>query len=88
MMDASPKFWTQMGETFQQNLAQSWGKAMESFQTMDLGGLQPEGAPAMPALKFHPDKLQALQGQYFKEASEIWNQSIHNSLQIKDRRFS
>ena len=88
MMDASPKFWTQMGETFQQSLAQSWGKAMESFQTMDLGGLQPEGAPAMPALKFHPDKLQALQGQYFKDASEIWNQSLHNSLQVKDRRFS
>jgi polyhydroxyalkanoate synthase len=88
MMDASPQFWTQMGETFQQSLAQSWGKAMESFQTMDLGGLQPEGAAAMPALKFHPDKLQALQGQYFKDASEIWNQSLHNSLQIKDRRFA
>jgi polyhydroxyalkanoate synthase subunit PhaC len=88
MMDASPQFWTQMGETFQQSLAQSWGKAMESFQTLDLGGLQPEGAPSMPALKFHADKLQALQGQYFQEASEIWNQSLRNSLQLKDRRFS
>ena len=88
MMDESPQFWTQMGETFQQNLAQSWGKAMESFQTMDLGGLKPEGAPAMPALKFHADKLQGLQAQYFKDASEVWNQSIHNSLQVKDRRFS
>jgi polyhydroxyalkanoate synthase len=88
MMDESPQFWTQMGETFQQNLAQSWGKAMESFQTMDLGGLQPEGAPAVPALKFHADKLQGLQAQYFKDASEVWNQSIHNSLQVKDRRFS
>ena len=88
MMDESPQFWTQMGETFQQNLAQSWGKAMESFQTMDLGGLQPEGASAVPALKFHADKLQGLQAQYFKDASEVWNQSIHNSLQVKDRRFS
>ena len=41
MSASSPEFWTQMGEGFQQNLAKSWGQAMQHFQTMDLGGLKP-----------------------------------------------
>ncbi len=86
-MDAAPQFWTQMGEAFQQNLGKGFAQAMQHFQTIDLGGLGKDTA-AMPALKFHPDKLQALQAQYFKDAAEIWNQSLHNSLQIKDRRFA
>ena len=88
MIDTSPQFWAQMGETFQQNLAKSWGQAMQHFQTIDLGGLKLPGTEGMANLKFFPDKLQSLQAQYFKEASELWNQSLHNSLQIKDRRFS
>ncbi len=88
MSASSPEFWTQMSEGFQQNLAKSWGQAMQHFQTIDLGGLQPGADAAVPALKFSPDKLQALQGQYFKEASDLWNQSLHNSLQVKDRRFA
>ncbi len=88
MSASSPEFWTQMSEGFQQNLTKSWGQAMQHFQTMDLGGLQAKPEAAAPALKFSPEKLQALQGQYFKDASELWNQSLHNSLQVKDRRFS
>ena len=88
MSASSPEFWTQMSEGFQQNLTKSWGQAMQHFQTMDLGGLKPAADAAVPELKFSPEKLQALQGQYFKDASELWNQSLHNSLQVKDRRFS
>ena len=88
MSTSSPEFWTQMSEGFQQNLTKSWGQAMQHFQTMDLGGLKPAADAAVPELKFSPEKLQALQGQYFKDASELWNQSLHNSLQVKDRRFS
>ncbi len=87
MSATTPEFWTQMSEGFQQNLSKSWGQAMQHFQTIDLGGLK-AGAEAVPPLKFSPDKLQALQGQYFKDASDLWNQSLHNSLQVKDRRFS
>ena len=88
MNASSPEFWTQMSEGFQQNLSKSWGQAMQHFQTIDLGGLKAGGDAAAPALKFSPEKLQTLQGQYFKDASELWNQSLHNSLQVKDRRFS
>ena len=88
MSASTPEFWTQMSEGFQQNLSKSWGQAMQHFQTMDLGGVKPGAVSATPPLKLSPEKIQALQGQYFKEASELWNQSLQNSLQIKDRRFS
>ena len=88
MSTSTPEFWSSMGDGFQQNLSKSWGQAMQHFQTLDLGGLKSRLDAAMPSLKFSPEKLQALQGQYFKDASELWNQSLHNSLQVKDRRFS
>ena len=88
MSTSAPDFWAQMSDGFQQNLSKSWGQAMQHFQTIDLGGLKPSADAAVPQLKFSPEKLQSLQGQYFKDASELWNQSLHNSLQVKDRRFS
>ena len=88
MSASTPEFWTQMSEGFQQNLSKSWGQAMQHFQTIDLGGLKPGVDAAAPQLKFSPEKLQTLQGQYFKDASDLWNQTLHSSLQVKDRRFS
>ncbi|MBM3397986.1 MAG: class I poly(R)-hydroxyalkanoic acid synthase, partial [Betaproteobacteria bacterium] len=76
-----------MGESFHSNLTKSWGEAMRHFQSMDLGGLKTAQGGA-PAIQFSPEKLQALQGQYVKEASDLWNQSLQNSLHVKDRRFS
>jgi polyhydroxyalkanoate synthase len=88
MSASTPEFWTQMSEGFQQNLSKSWGQAMQHFQTIDVGGLKSGPDAAAPQLKFAPEKLQTLQGQYFKDASDLWNQSLQNSLQVKDRRFS
>jgi len=88
MSSSKPEFWAQMSEGFQQNLSKSWGQAMQHFQSIDLGGLKPVADPTVPQLKFSPEKLQTLQEQYFKDASDLWNQSLHNSLQVKDRRFS
>ena len=87
MSAATPEFWSQMGEGFQSQLTKSWGEAMRHFQTIDLGGLK-SGPEAAPMVKFSPQKLQDLQAQYFKDASDLWNQSLQNSLQVKDRRFS
>ena len=86
-MDATPQFWSQMGEAFQQNLGKSFAQAMQHFQTIDLGGLGKDMS-SVPGIQFDPAKLQQLQATYFREATELWNQSLHNSLQIKDRRFS
>ena len=88
MSASTPEFWTQISEGFQQNLSNSWGQAMQHFQTIDLGGLKSAPDAGLPQIKFAPEKLQTLQGQYFKDASDLWNQSLQKSLQVKDRRFS
>ena len=87
MTDATPQFWSQMGEAFQQNLGKSFAQAMQHFQTIDLGGLGKD-MPSVPQIQFEPAKLQQLQSTYFQEATELWNQSLHNSLKVQDRRFS
>ena len=73
MTKPSPDHWTQINEEIQQKLTQSWGQAMQAFQTMDLGGIVPADAktvlPASPQLKFEQDKLQQLQAQYLEEAA-------------------
>jgi len=87
MSSATSQFWSQMGDGFHSNLTKSWGEAMRHFQSMDLGGLK-TAQDGTPVVQFSPEKLQALQGQYFKDATDLWNQSLQNSLQVKDRRFS
>jgi polyhydroxyalkanoate synthase len=63
------------------SLGDSWLKALASFQT--IGG----GDAKTPALSFSPDKLEALQKQYIEEATQLWNQSLHGTAEVKDRRF-
>jgi polyhydroxyalkanoate synthase len=83
-----PEFWSQMTEQFQQNLTKGWGQAMQNFQSMDLGGAGALPKHPAPQLKLDPQKIQKIQTDYFKDAADLWNQSLHNSLQVKDRRFS
>jgi polyhydroxyalkanoate synthase len=60
---------------------------MQSFQQIG----QPadgNGLGAMPApLSFSPEKLQALQQAYLKEASELWNQGLQTQP-AADKRFA
>ena len=56
MTDATPQFWSQMGEAFQQNLGKSFAQAMQHFQTIDLGGLGKD-MPGMTQIQFDPAKL-------------------------------
>ena len=71
-------------EQFQQHLGASWQKALQSFQAVDLGTAQ----AAMPNLSFSPEKLQALQQAYLKEASELWNQCLQGAAPSGDKRFA
>ena len=88
----------------QQTLADSWQRALQSFQTINptemmkafpasLG--QMPSFPALPqtpqmpgGLTFNADKLQALQKQYAEEATALWNQGMQGKLEVKDKRFS
>ena len=78
--------WAKGAQQFQQLFGDSWAKALQSFQGLDMGAAA-AGAQA-PKLAFSPDKLQQLQQQYLKEATDLWNQSLHANPPSSDRRFS
>ena len=80
----SEALWAQGAQQFQQIFGDSWAKALQSFQNLDLGG--PPGK--VPAVQLSPAKLQALQEQYIKEAQALWSQSLQGTPEVKDRRFS
>ena len=54
--------WSQAAQQFQQNLGESWSRALQSMQALNSGAL-----PTMPQLSFSPEKLQALQQAYLNE---------------------
>jgi polyhydroxyalkanoate synthase len=87
----SPEFWTQAAQQFQQSMSEGWTKALQSFQGMDLASAG-AGFPAMPKdapqIQFAPEKLQALQQQYLKEASELFTQGFSAPATAKDKRFA
>ena len=59
MTNSDNEFWSRAGEEFQQNLAKSWGQAMQTFQTMDLSGILPGAEKA--ANKITSEKVSAPQ---------------------------
>jgi polyhydroxyalkanoate synthase len=71
-----------MAEQFQQAITESWNKGLQSFQAIDMG------ADAPPAIRFAPDKLQALQKQYVEEALDLFSQGGVAPALTKDRRFA
>lgn len=73
--------WAAQAQQFQQSLGKQWQQALQSFQQAG------PGAPSAP-LTFAPDKLQALQEAYVREASELWNQGLHASPVLGDKRFA
>jgi polyhydroxyalkanoate synthase len=87
----SPEFWTQTADQFQQAMAESWTKALQSFQGMELGA-GGAGFPGVgekpPAIAFAPDKLQELQQQYLREAMALFSHGLQAPDTSSDRRFS
>ena len=63
MTQSNTDFLAQATQQFQQAFTQSWTKALESFQGLDLGAAG-AGFPAMaekpPEIHFAPEKLQTL----------------------------
>lgn len=90
-MNQTPQDWAEAAQQFQQTFADSWSKAIQSFQTLDLsasGAGFPAGALQAPAVSFSAEKMQELQQQYLKDAAELWNQGLHANPVVKDRRFA
>ncbi|MGJ7506824.1 class I poly(R)-hydroxyalkanoic acid synthase [Variovorax sp. GT1P44] len=74
---------------FQQALTQGWSKALESFQSLGMGGNGNGQAASwdMPRFSLSTEKLQELQQQYVSEATELWRQDVANRS-IGDKRFA
>ncbi len=70
-----------------QTFADSWARALQAFQSIGAPGLPANAAPQLPSIHFEPEKLLKLQQDYVKEATELWNQTLHATPQLKDRRF-
>jgi len=54
------------------------------FQAKGSELARPGGTP----LELDVGKLEQLQSEFIERASQLWNDSLHNSIQLKDRRFS
>lgn len=86
--------WPWMGQTqpfapifkmpWQSDWMGDWARAVRSLQQGDAPNPLP---PAMPVLRFAPEKLRELQDEYMKEATALWNRSLQAPPEIKDRRF-
>ncbi len=79
---------TMFGNVAGQGFAETWLKAFQQFQNIDLGAAGKNAPPIdAPQLKFPPEKLVQLQQDYVREATELWNQSLQANPPLKDRRF-
>jgi polyhydroxyalkanoate synthase len=91
MKDDVQGLWLQSAQNFQQTMTESWTKAFESFQNMDLGAAGAKLiAPTAqaPKITFSPEKLQELQQQYLADAAELWGNSLQGTAKVNDRRFA
>jgi polyhydroxyalkanoate synthase len=91
MKDDAQELWLQSAQQFQQTMTDTWYKAFESFQNMDLGPIDGElmvPPSKHPKIEFSAEKLQELQEQYVKEATELWTSSLQGVPSTSDRRFS
>jgi polyhydroxyalkanoate synthase len=97
-MNQASNLWQQMAGNFPQQMignpmgqgfAETWLKAFQQFQNMDLGNAAGQAVPPIdvPQIKFTPEKLMELQQNYVRDATELWNQSLQANPSLKDRRF-
>ena len=75
--------WAAQAQRFQQDLAQQWTQALQKMQPMAAAGV-----PSVAPFSFAPDKLQALQQAYVREASELWNAGLGAKPAGGDKRFA
>ena len=60
MEQSKPEAWAESAQQLQQLFTQSWGKALQSFQALDLGAVA-QGQQGPAPLSFSAPKLQELQ---------------------------
>ena len=87
-MHSGPE-WTQAVQQFQQSFGESWSNALQSFQQLGTNNPLATAPGTHPvALTFSAEKLQALQENYVKEATALWNEGVKANPGTADRRFA
>ncbi len=85
-MDSDAR-WAEGARQFQQIFGDSWAKALQSLQPVDLGALSAGTQPHAP-VQFDAEQLAALQKQYVEEMRALWAEGLQNPPAVSDRRFS
>ena len=88
MSQNSPEFLQQAAAQFQQAVSEGWSKALEAFKTVDLGAAGAALKSKTPEIHFAPEKLQALQQDYSKEALGLFAEGFKAPKVSGDRRFA
>jgi polyhydroxyalkanoate synthase len=91
MTQATPDFWAQAGQQFQESITTGWAKALESFKTMDLSA-PAMGMPSLdaktPDIQFSPEKVKALQEKYLQDAASLFSHGMALPETKGDKRFA
>ncbi|MEP6970816.1 MAG: alpha/beta fold hydrolase, partial [Betaproteobacteria bacterium] len=83
------EFWKQSAQQMQQSLMDQWTGALQALQNLTPAVAGSATVPEqVPGLTLSAPLLQKLQLQYFKEASELWTQSLQGKPQVNDKRFA
>ncbi|MCF8147894.1 MAG: class I poly(R)-hydroxyalkanoic acid synthase [Sulfuritalea sp.] len=78
--------WTQAAAQFQENLNQSWTKALANFQGVGTAALPDT---SHPALHFSTEKLESLRESYLKDATALMAENwVSGKMEIQDKRFA
>jgi polyhydroxyalkanoate synthase len=84
----SPEFLQQAAAQFQQAVTDGWSKALQAFKTVDLGAHSAGIQTKAPEIHFAPEKLQALQQAYSKDALGLFAEGFQPPKVSGDRRFA
>ena len=86
MKKTEDKVWKQAAAQFQENLNQSWTKALTSFQGV---GAAASPDASHPALHFSTEKLESLRESYLKDATALMAENwVSGKMELQDKRFA
>ncbi len=84
-------FWAQSAGQIQKTFVDNWTTAMQAMQGMapqPVAASAAGSAPAPADIQFSPEKLQELQQQYLREATELWSKTLEGKVAPTDKRFA
>ena len=86
MKKTEDNVWAQAAAQFQENLNQSWTKALTNFQGV---GASASPDTSHPALHFSTEKLESLRESYLKDATALMAENwVSGKMELQDKRFA